>query len=291
MKRLLGISAFSIVFLLACGDDPTGPTGPFALTLTNELRSAIIDFTDDQPYLCEYKAIAQTEGGESGEFADWLGGRLDWLEGDSTIFSYSLSVDDLLDRFGDVTIGRNKKQNFIRSAAGSDPYDLRLVVSARHSSGDVLTDSTTVGCEFPPDVMDPGNLAGSWEATWVKWESPDAVVWQYELISADGALSFNLSENGSFSGSTTYPFIPGGMAAQNVSGTLAVTDSESVTSGTATLTFAAGPYGTVTGTLLRIKDELFFEGVAAGLPGGASFDFNRDGTPDAAQLVARFKLK
>lgn len=285
MRKIIGGLALFFIFLIACGDDPTGPSGPFALTVTTTVRSAEIDFTDDQPYICEYKCVAQTEGGEKGEYADWLGGKLEWMIGDSVVHTFNLSAAELMDRLGDATIGRNQKQNFIRSASGTDPYDLQLTLSARHSSGEVLVDSSLVVCDFPADVMGPANLAGTWTATWVKWSSPDAIVWQAELISSDGALSFDLQENGSFSGSTDYPNLAGAMEAMTVSGTLSVQESTSVTSASVTLAFAQGPYGTLIGTLTRVGNKLYLD-----VPEGAYFDFNRDGTPDIAALEARFTL-
>jgi hypothetical protein len=285
MRKIIGGSALFVMFLIACGDDPTGPSGPFALTVTTTVRSAEIDFADDQPYLCEYKCVARTEGGEKGEYADWLGGRLEWLVNDSVIHTFNLSAVELLNRFGDGTIGKDKKQNFIRSASGTEDYDLQLILSARHSSGEILSDSSLIVCDFPPDVMGPANLAGTWTATWVKWQSPDAIVWQAELISSDGALSFDLQENGSFSGFTIYPSLAGAMENTGVSGTLTVQESTSVTSASVTLTFAQGPYGTLVGTLTRVGNKLYLD-----VPEGAYFDFNRDGTPDIAGLEARFTL-
>ena len=285
MKGFIGTSAVLALLLFACGDDATGPTGPFTLTVTSQTRSAIIDLTDEQPYLCDYKAVAQSEGGEKGEYAEWIGGRLDWLVEDSVIFSFHLTAADLLDRLGDATIGRNKKQNFVRSASSTDPYDLRLLLSARHSSGEVLSDSSSILCEFPPDLMGPENLAGAWTATWLKWTSPDAIVWQYELTSAGGALSFVLSEDGSFSGSTTYPTLAWNLETQDVSGTLSIQDSKSITSGTITFDFAQGPFGSFSGTITRVKNMLYVD-----VEEGASFDFNRDGIPDPAAFKARFTL-
>jgi hypothetical protein len=285
MRKIIGGSSLFFLFLMACGDDATGPSGPFALTVTTTLRSAEIDLTDDQPYICEYKCIAKSEGGEKGEYADWLGGRLEWIVDDSVMHTFNLSAAELLDRFGDGSIGRNQKQSFVRSASSADPYDLRVVLSARHSSGEVLADSALITCEFPADVMGPANLTGTWDATWVKWQSPDAIVWQAELISSDGALSFSLQENGSFSGSTIYPNQAGTMENMPVSGTLTVQESTSVTSASVTLNFAEGPFGTLVGTLTRAGNKLFLE-----VPEGAYFDFNRDGTPDIASLNARFTL-
>ena len=229
MRKILGGSALLFLFLIACGDDSTGPSGPFDLTVTTTVRSAEIDLTDEQPYICEYKCVAQTEGGEKGEYADWLGGKLEWIVDDSVEFTFNLSAAELLDRFGDGTIGRNQKQSFVRSASSPDPYDLRLILSARHSSGEVFADSSLILCEFPADVMAPTNLAGTWDATWVKWQSPDAIVWQAELISSNGALSFSLQENGSFSGFTIYPNQAGVMENMPVAGTLTVQESTSIT--------------------------------------------------------------
>ena len=285
MNKLIGGSALFFIFLIACGDDPTGPSGPFALTVTTTLRSAEIDLTDEQPYICEYKCLAKTEGGEKGEYADWLGGKLQWIVSDSVIHTFNLSAAELLDRFNDGTIGRNQKQSFVRSASGTDPYDLQLILSARHSSGEILADSSLIVCDFPADVMGPANLAGTWTASWVKWTSPDAIVWQAELISSDGALSFGLEENGSFSGYTIYPSQTGTMENTPVAGTLSVQESTSVTSASVTLAFAQGPYGTLVGTLTRLGNQLFLD-----VPEGAFFDFNRDGTPDIAALEARFTL-
>lgn len=274
------------ILLGACGDDATGPTGPYSLIVTTELRSATIDLTDEQPYFCEYKAIARSEGGEKGEFAEWIGGRLDWMVGDSVIYSFNLSATELFDRFGDGSIGRNRKQNFVRTATGTDPYDLRLFLSARHSGGEVLADSSRVSCDFPPDVMAPTNLAGTWEATWMKWSSPDAIVWQYELINAGGSLSFTMGENGSFAGTTAYPDQSGDKPTVDVAGLFTVSESGSLTSGEVTFAFSQGPYGTISGTLTRSGNELFFTSSE-----GASFDFNRDGTPDTADLEAWFRLR
>jgi len=285
MRKTIVGSALFFIFLIACGDDPTGPTGPFALTLTTTLRSADIDLADEQPYICEYKCVARTEGGEKGEFADWLGGKLEWVVNDSVVHTFNLSAAELLDRFGDGTIGRNQKQSFVRSAAAADPYDLQLILSARHSSGEVLADSSLILCEFPADVMGPANLAGTWTATWVKWQSPNAIIWQAELISSDGALSIDMQENGSFSGYTIYPNLSGAMENIPVAGTLTVQESTSVTSANVTLAFAQGPFGTLVGTLTREGNQLFLD-----IPEGAYFDFNRDGTPDTASLEARFTL-
>lgn len=285
MKKLIGGSALFFLLVIACGDDPTGPSGPFALTVTTTPRSADIDLNDDQPYICEYKCVARTEGGEKGEYADWLGGKLQWTVNDSVVHTFNLSAADLLDRFGDGTIGRNQKQSFVRSASGTDPYDLRLILSARHSSGEILADSSLIACEFPADVMGPDNLAGTWTATWVKWTSPDAIVWQAELINSDGALTFSLQENGSFSGYTIYPNQTGTMENIPVSGTLSVQESTSITQASVTLDFSAGPFGTLVGTLRRAGNQLFLT-----VPEGAFFDFNRDGTPDRASLEARFTL-
>jgi hypothetical protein len=285
MRHVAGIAAAFALLLAACGDDSTGPDGPFALIVTANTRSAEIDLTDEQPYICEYKAIAKTEGGEKGEYAEWLGGRLDWIVKDSVVYRFNLSAAELLDRFGRTTIGRNTRQNFIRSASGVDPYDLQLTLVGRHSSGEVLSDSTLIVCDFPADVMAPTNLAGSWTASWFKFESTDTNIWQVELISSGGSLSIALEENGSFSGSADYPNLAGAMEAQPVSGALTVVESESITNGTVTFTFAEGPFGTLTGTLTRVQNQLILE-----VPEGAAFDFNRDGRPDPASLEARFDL-
>lgn len=287
MKRFNATAVALCLLLSGCGDDPTAPSGPYSLILTTELRSATIDLSDEQPYFCDYKAIAKSEGGEKGEFAEWIGGRLDWMVGDSVAYSLPLSAAELFDRLGDVSIGRNKKQNFVRTATGTDPYDIRVFLSARHSSGEVLADSSRVGCDFPQDVMGPANLAGTWTATWVKWSSPDAIVWQYELTNSGGSLEFALAENGTFAGNSAYPDLSGDKPVVDVAGTFSVTESSSITSGEVAFAFSQGPYGTFSGTLTRSADELFFESAE----GAASFDFNRDGTPEAATLEAWFVLR
>ena len=150
---------------------------------------------------------------------------------------------------------------------------------------EVLADSSRVGCDFPPDVMSPANLSGTWTATWMKWSSPDAIVWQYELTNAGGSLWFTVGQSGAISGKTEYPDLSGNKPLVDVAGTFSVTESSSVTSGEVTFAFSEGPYGTISGTLTRSGNELFFTSTE-----GAFFDFNRDGTPDAATLEAWFDL-
>ena len=115
--------------------------------------------------------------------------------------------------------------------------------------------------------------------------SPDAIVWQYELISSGGSLGFTLGESGSISGETEYPDLTGNKPMVDVTGTFTVNESSSVSSGVVTFAFSEGPYGTMSGTLTRSSGELFFTSTE-----GAFFDFNRDGTPEAATLEVWFDL-
>jgi hypothetical protein len=285
MRRLLAALPILVLPLLSCGDDVTGPTGPFSLTLTTELRESVIDLTDEQPYICEYKCTARSRGGEGGEYADWVSGAVRWMIGDSVVFSYGLDAGALMDRFGDVTIGRNKTQNFVRSATSHEPYELLIVMNARHSSGEVLSDSSRVACTFPNEVMNTTQLAGRWTAVRYRWTSPETTIWWYEILQGNGDLSFDLQANGSFSGTTNFPVDGGPLTRVNVAGSLAVQNAITVTQADLAFTFTQGPLQSFTGTVFRIGSRLYIEATE-----NVTFDFNWDGTPDTAELEIIFEL-
>ena len=88
------------------------------------MREAVIELSEPQPFLCEYKCIARTQGGEEGEFAVWMGGRVDWMIGDSVSSTFQLTEAESWERFASPAIGRNKKQDFVRSAISHEPFDL-----------------------------------------------------------------------------------------------------------------------------------------------------------------------
>ncbi|MFC1574726.1 hypothetical protein ACFL3Z_01460 [Gemmatimonadota bacterium] len=281
---LAAVPVLALAFI-ACGDDPTGVSGPYTFSITTELRDASIDLSEPQPYICGYKCIATTEGGEKGEHADWVGGRLEWMIGDSTVYTFPLDTEELWNRFGGPSIGRNQKRNFVRSVSSQEPFDLKVVISARHPSGDILTDSSLVICDFPEEVMNLTQLEGSWKAVKFKWTSTQSAVWFYDLIHGGGALAFDLQTDGTFSGTSSFPVQAGSLTTGTVTGSLAIEDAITVTQANVVFTFTDGPFQSFTGIIFRVADKLYIEATE-----GVTFDFNWDGIQDAATLEAIFEL-
>jgi hypothetical protein len=284
MRRLL--ATLPILFSLwACGNDATGPSGPFSLNVTLEFRDALIDLSDIQPYLCEYKCIARAEGGEKGEYAEWVSGRLDWLVGDSITYSYALGKTELLDRFGDLNMGRNKRRTFVRSATGDEPFDLQLILLARHSSGEILSDTAVVACPFPADVMNTAQLAGNWTATKVKWTATTSGALWYDLIHGGGSLSLAFQPNGDFTGTSLYPVQVGSLTSVPVAGSISIQNATTVTRGTITFDFTEGPFQDFTGSIYYSARKVYIEATE-----GLTYDFNRDGNEESAMLEMVFDV-
>ncbi len=285
MRRPLAIVPLLTLPFVACGGDATGPSGPYTFSIAAELRDAWIDLSQEQPYLCEYKCIATTEGGERGENADWVSGRIVWMIGDSTVFTYPLEREDLFDRFGALSIGRNQSQVFVRSASSHEPFDLKVVLSARSSSGEILSDSSSVTCDFPVEVMNLAQLEGTWTATKFKWTATETAVWWYDLISGGGGVTFVLGPDGTFSGTSDYPVEAGSMTTLAVSGSLSIEDAINVTQANVVFTFTEGPFQSFNATIFRMADKLYLEATE-----GVTYDFNRDGIQDGATLEVTFEL-
>lgn len=154
-----------------------------------ELREAVIKLSEPQPYLCEYKCIARTQGGEEGEFAAWMGGRVDWMIGDSVT---------------SPTNGRDKKQDFVRSASSHEPFDLKIALTATHSSGETLVDSSRVVSvsAFPDEGMTLADLQGKRTATEFTWNATETVFWAARSHHDDRSLDAQLPPSGLISAIT-----------------------------------------------------------------------------------------
>jgi len=285
MKRTLALLPALILPFTACGDDATGPADPYALLIEIELREAVIELSEPQPYLCEYKCTGRTQGGEGGEFAVWMEGRLEWMIGDSVASTLQLTEVDLWERFTSPDIGRNQKQDFVRSASSHEPFDLKIVVNARHSSGEILTDSSRVTCTFPEEVMNFSQLAGSWTATMFKWKATETVAGVFDLIQGEGSLSFDLLSDGSLSGTVTLLVGGGSFSTAAVQGSLTIEDAVSVTQANLIFSFTQGPLDNFTGSVFRVGNTLYIEASE-----GITFDFNRDGIQESATFEAVFEL-
>ncbi|HEX7051678.1 MAG TPA: hypothetical protein VF188_15850 [Longimicrobiales bacterium] len=132
------------------GVDTVAFTAAGVAPLEIRINGAVDAFTLDaatNESRCEYTVTARAIGGETGEYAAWLDGVLQWVKDDEVVDTDPLSEQDVIDFWGSDRIEAGETQAASYYTAWTGEFRLFFTFRFELPSGELGSATAGVACE------------------------------------------------------------------------------------------------------------------------------------------------